>query len=198
MKQRTWYLMRHGETDLNKARCFYGSKDVSINDLGIKQARQLQRIMSDKTVTAVYTSGLKRSRETAEIVFSEQKMTALSSFDERPFGRWEGMNADEIQSSFPVEWESWLEAPFEVTPIGAEPFSSFQDRVWNMTQELLRTDGDIAIVAHLGVLRLIYQYLVNHEANFWGIDVPQGTILVLNEIDDRWEGSCLGRRNHDE
>lgn len=198
MKRRIWYLMRHGETDLNKARCFYGSEDVSINELGIKQAQKLYRLMSDKVVTAVYISELKRSRETAEIVFPEYKIKPLSSFNERPFGRWEGMNADEIQAAFPLEWSKWLEEPFEVTPIGAEPFSLFKTRVWKMTSKLLQEKGDVGIVAHLGVLRLIYQYLVDKQADFWGIDIPQGTVLVLEEIDGKWEASRLGRRSHDD
>lgn len=188
MKQRTWYLMRHGETDLNKARCFYGSKDVSINETGIRQAKQLRQIMSDKIVTEVYTSGLKRSHETAEIVFLDHEIKTLSNFDERSFGRWEGKSADEIQTAYPVEWQTWLESPFEITPIGAEPFLVFQDRVWQMTKKLLKEDGDIAIIAHLGVLRLIYQYLVDRRLDFWEIDVPQGTVLVLDERDGIWEG----------
>ena len=195
MKKRTWYLMRHGETDLNKKNCFYGSEDVSINEIGVRQAQNLHDIMSGKTVTAVYTSELKRSKETAEIVFFEKQLEALSGFNERSFGSWEGMNADEIQAVFPTEWERWLESPFKYTPNGAEEFSLFQSRVWGVTRDLLKENenSNIAIVAHLGVLRLIYQYIVDSLADFWEIVVPKGTVLVLDEINDSWGKSYLGR-----
>ena len=48
------------------------------------------------------------------------------------------------------------------------------------------------IVGHLGVLRLIYQFLVNPEADFWSIDIPQGTALLL-EDNDPWEERLIKR-----
>ena len=34
MTVKKWYLIRHGETDFNKKRFFYGKADVSINETG--------------------------------------------------------------------------------------------------------------------------------------------------------------------
>ena len=51
------------------------------------------------------------------------------------------------------------------------------------------------IVGHLGVLRLIYQYLVNTEADFWSIDIPQGTVLLLEE-NDPWEETLIKEEAH--
>ena len=107
--------------------------------------------------------------------------------NERDFGLWEGRTANEIQAAFPLVWEEWLESPFEVTPSKAEPFEKFKERVWSIVKEIRETaDPEIVIVGHLGVLRLIYQFLVNTEADFWSIDIPQGTALLL-EDNDPWE-----------
>ena len=187
-----WYLMRHGQTDYNRRRCFYGSHDVSINGQGQKDAKQLALLMQEYTVDAIYTSSLKRTQETAQLAFPDRQVQSIADFDERGFGQWEGLTADEIEAAFPEVWQAWLEAPFEVTPPEAEVFSDFQTRVWAATDRLLdSTEESIVLVAHLGVLRLIYQYLVDREAVFWNIDVPQGRVLLLEERDQTWQATLL-------
>mgnify|MGYP000962425647 CR=1 FL=1 len=187
MTVKKWYLIRHGETDFNKKRFFYGKADVSINETGKEQAAQLHQLMKGRSISRVYTSQLKRTQETAAIIFPDQNPTAYKALNERDFGLWEGRTANEIQAAFPLVWEEWLESPFEVTPSKAEPFEKFKERVWSIVQEIReRADPEIVIVGHLGVLRLIYQFLVNMEADFWSIDIPQGTALLL-EDNDPWE-----------
>ena len=187
MTVKKWYLIRHGETDFNKKRFFYGKADVSINETGKEQAALLHQLMKGKSISRVYTSQLKRTQETAAIIFPDQNPTAYKALNERDFGLWEGRTANEIQAAFPLVWEEWLESPFEVTPSKAEPFDKFKERVWSIVEEIRETaDPEIVIVGHLGVLRLIYQFLVNREADFWSIDIPQGTALLL-EDNDPWE-----------
>ena len=187
MTVKKWYLIRHGETDFNKKRFFYGKADVSINEMGKEQAALLHQLMKGKSISRVYTSQLKRTQETAAIIFPDQNPTAYKALNERDFGLWEGRTANEIQAAFPLVWEERLESPFEVTPSKAEPFEKFKERVWSIVQEIReKADPEIVIVGHLGVLRLIYQFLVNMEADFWSIDIPQGTALLL-EDNDPWE-----------
>ena len=187
MTVKKWYLIRHGETDFNKKRFFYGKADVAINETGKEQAALLHQLMKGKSISRVYTSQLKRTQETATIIFPDQNPTAYKALNERDFGLWEGRTANEIQAAFPLVWEEWLESPFEVTPSKAEPFEKFKERVWSIVKEIReRADPEIVIVGHLGVLRLIYQFLVNMEADFWSIDIPQGTALLL-EDNDPWE-----------
>ena len=191
MTVKKWYLIRHGETDFNKKRFFYGKADVSINETGKVQASQIHQLLKGRAISRIYTSQLKRTLETAAIIFPDQIPTAYKALNERDFGLWEGRTANEIQAAFPLVWEEWLESPFDVTPSKAEPFQKFKDRVQSIVEEIRETEDDeIAIVGHLGVLRLIYQFLVDPEADFWSIDIPQGTVLLL-ENKDPWEETLL-------
>lgn len=191
MTVKKWYLIRHGETDFNKKRFFYGKADVSINETGKEQASQIHQLLKGRAISRIYTSQLKRTLETAAIIFPDQIPTAYKALNERDFGLWEGRTANEIQVAFPLVWEEWLESPFDVTPSKAEPFQKFKDRVQSIVEEIRETEDDeIAIVGHLGVLRLIYQFLVDPEADFWSIDIPQGTVLLL-EDKDSWEETLL-------
>lgn len=196
MTVKKWYLIRHGETDFNKKRFFYGKADVSINETGKEQAALLHQLMKGRSISQVYTSQLKRTQETAAIIFPDHTPMAYKALNERDFGLWEGRTANEIQAAFPLVWEEWLESPFKVTPSKAEPFNKFKERVWSIVQEIRETaDSEIVIVGHLGVLRLIYQYLVNTEADFWSIDIPQGTALLL-EDNDPWEETLIKEEAH--
>ena len=191
MTVKKWYLIRHGETDFNKKRFFYGKADVSINETGKEQASKIHQLLKGRAISRIYTSQLKRTLETAAIIFPDQMPTAYKALNERDFGLWEGRTANEIQAAFPLVWEEWLESPFDVTPSKAEPFQKFKDRVQSIVEEIRETEDDeIAIVGHLGVLRLIYQFLVDPEADFWSIDIPQGTVLLL-EDKDPWEETLL-------
>lgn len=199
MTVKKWYLIRHGETDFNKKRFFYGKADVSINETGKEQASKIHQLLKGRAISRICTSQLKRTLETAAIIFPDQIPTAYKALNERDFGLWEGRTANEIQAAFPLVWEEWLESPFDVTPSKAEPFQKFKDRVQSIVEEIRETDDDeIAIVGHLGVLRLIYQFLVDPEADFWSIDIPQGTVLLL-EDKDPWEETLLtecGEQDH--
>lgn len=189
------YLMRHGETDLNKKRCFYGNLDVSINQRGREQALVLHTLMQDIPVDKVYVSSLRRSQETAQLVFPASIPIPLKNLDEKGFGLWEGLTADQIQEQFPLEWDAWLAAPFTYRPPEAEAFGEFQDRVWNEIDRLINDHPrhSLALVAHLGVLRLIYQRLVDPSAIFWDIDFPQGTVTVVENEETDVTAYLLGK-----
>lgn len=189
------YLMRHGETDLNKKRCFYGRLDVSINQTGKDQAQSLHTLMQTIPIDKVYVSSLRRSQETAQLVFPIHHPIPLKNMDEKGFGLWEGLTADQIQEQFPLEWEAWLAAPFTYRPPEAEAFGDFQDRVWTETDRLVNEHPgqSLALVAHLGVLRLIYQRLVDPSALFWDIDFPQGTVTVVEKEGTNVTAYLLGK-----
>ncbi|HEM6220700.1 TPA: histidine phosphatase family protein [Streptococcus suis] len=189
------YLMRHGETDLNKKRCFYGRLDVSINQTGKDQAQSLHTLMQTIPIDKVYVSSLRRSQETAQLVFPIHHPIPLKNMDEKGFGLWEGLTADQIQEQFPLEWEAWLAAPFTYRPPEAEAFGDFQDRVWTETDRLVNEHPrhSLALVAHLGVLRLIYQRLVDPSVLFWDIDFPQGTVTVIEKKETDVTAYLLGK-----
>ena len=63
-------LLRHGETDWNRAMRFQGRTDVPLNETGRQQARDAAQCMLDEGESwdAVVTSPLSRARETGQIV----------------------------------------------------------------------------------------------------------------------------------
>ena len=65
------YLFRHGQTDWNKYKETKYSKeahDTNLNELGREQARQNAIFLKDKGIQYVYTSNLKRAKESGQIL----------------------------------------------------------------------------------------------------------------------------------
>ncbi|MGX7025142.1 histidine phosphatase family protein [Vagococcus hydrophili] len=172
------YLIRHGETDLNKKKCFYGSLDVSINDTGKQQAQKLKVDFKEINVATIFVSDMKRAKETAEIIFPKQTKIVKANLSEKGFGKWEGLNANQIEASYPKEWQKWLDEPFDYTPPEAEKFKEFRKRVLRVYREIIQTTtGDIAIVCHLGVIRTIVSEV--KQLDFWSIHLAQDAWLEL-------------------
>lgn len=172
-------LIRHGETEYNRRHLFYGKTDISLNDTGVQQAYFLnEKLAGMRLEVPIYTSSLKRTIKTAELIFPDQKKISLNELDEKDFGLWEGLSADQINERFPEEWEKWLISPFEVTPANAEEFSDFQQRVLACLEVMLQKKQDFVIVGHLGVLRVILKDWFP-EYEFWEIALDQGNYKLI-------------------
>ena len=66
MATTTVYIVRHGETDLNRLYRFIGSTDHPLNERGIAQVETLREPMSRLEFDRIYSSPLKRTMMTAE------------------------------------------------------------------------------------------------------------------------------------
>ncbi len=58
-------LIRHGETEWNRLHRFQGRSDIPLNPKGNDQAFALALALKNETITAIYSSPLKRALETA-------------------------------------------------------------------------------------------------------------------------------------
>src|SRR2546426_603055 len=65
----TIYLVRHGQTVHNRERILQGPRlDGPLSELGLRQAQSLAGALADVGLAAVYSSPLRRARQTAEAV----------------------------------------------------------------------------------------------------------------------------------
>lgn len=102
-------LVRHGETDWNRERRFQGHADQPLNEAGREQARELAELLAGERIDAVYTSDLRRARETAEILASrlDAEVVVLRELREIDVGSWQGLSWPEIEELHPDGAERW-------------------------------------------------------------------------------------------
>ena len=115
-------LVRHGESLWNKENKFTGWTDVELSDKGIKEAIDAGKKLKEDNYNfdIVYTSVLKRSIDTANIILKEMNnnVTIKRSYklNERHYGALQGLNKDEMRKKYGEEKVHLWRRGYDITP----------------------------------------------------------------------------------
>ncbi len=158
MKSYTIHLIRHGLTDENLQGRYIGHTDVVLSEEGKKQLVQLKEDTVFPPVQALFTSPLKRCKETAAILYPENKPIEIEGFIEYNFGYFENKTAEQLEDH-PV-FPRWLAGEKGVEPPFGESNEAFGKRVCEtfekVAEGLMKTGTtETAIVTHGGVIMAI-------------------------------------------
>lgn len=126
-RQRMIYVVRHGQTDLNKAGRLQGRTGLPLNELGIEQANKLRGKLKDIDFDYVFSSPQLRAIQTAEIV-SGQRAVVDARLDVFDVGEADGLRRGEVKFAGP--------APDANVYKGVESTDSFVQRIFSFMQEL--------------------------------------------------------------
>src|SRR5690349_3471380 len=88
------HLIRHGHTDALDTRLCGRAADVGLSSTGTAQAAEAGIALATAPIAAVYTSPLRRARETADAIARHHRLTPqpLAALQEIDFGRWAGLS----------------------------------------------------------------------------------------------------------
>ena len=116
-------LLRHGESQWNLENRFTGWKDVSLTSTGVQEAtfcgEQLLRI--NVAINSIYTSLLKRSTETTDILadiikFPKENIQYDWRLNERHYGALQGLNKSETAEKFGDEQVLQWRRSYDIPP----------------------------------------------------------------------------------
>ncbi|NDV19951.1 histidine phosphatase family protein [Pseudodesulfovibrio sp. JC047] len=95
----TYFCMRHGLTDWNKASRIQGIQDTSLNDEGREMARKWAKTLAQGNFECIVTSSLDRAKETAAIINETLKVPMFedSRLGEQDWGDWTGLDNTDLQ-----------------------------------------------------------------------------------------------------
>lgn len=155
-------VIRHGETDLNRAGSFQGQIDVPLNERGREQALRLADRLAGEHFDVVYTSDLQRTRQTAQPLAERLALTInpVLGLREQHFGELEGMTLRAVQENLPHLWETWLLHRADYALPGGESVRQFSQRTVSTVFSLARRHPGqrLLVVAHGGVLDMLYRH----------------------------------------
>jgi broad specificity phosphatase PhoE len=167
------YLVRHGETDWNKVGRFQGWTDIPLNELGIKQAENLQDYFKNIPLEAVFSSDSIRAIETAKLITKNQ--SSLKNIQDQRLreifcGAWEGLTHQEIEQSGD-NLEGYFLDPINNPPRDGETIEQLSKRIENFFADIFsNNDFDnkkILIVSHGGTIRAIISMLLKNTAELY-------------------------------
>ncbi len=180
------YLVRHGQTDMNKEKLYYGWTDCPINDVGRKQAETLHQYFKNIHCHKVITSDLKRSIETAEIITKGQKVVLekRQAFRELNFGLWEGKHYKVLQKEYPDAFEQWGRDWKSFCMPEGEAFFTFYERIRKELENVIQQtpeDNTVLLVTHNGVMSAMLCVLTGAGYDgFWRFFLEQETYSLVS------------------
>ena len=154
----TLLLARHGQSDWNAERRWQGHADRPLTERGRAQAGALAERLADIDLDAVYSSDLRRTRDTATVVADAQGLEVREDprLREVDVGSWSGLTRDEARVSFPDAYERWKNGEQGWTD--GETYEGMTERVLEAVWDIARRHdgGRVLIVSHGGPIRAIH------------------------------------------
>ncbi len=191
------YLVRHGENRANVTKEFSSRLvDYSLNAKGIEQARQTATYFQPKEIHEIYTSPLKRARETAEIIAAglELPVNVMENFREIQVGAMELEPTPENWAFHNRVFRGWLTGQPDLGFPDGENYHGLWGRMRTGVEQIVagKQRGNFIIVGHGGIFTATLPSLCP------GVDMPRLMLTPFNNCAvtqirlDRRNGSLRG------
>lgn len=174
-------LVRHGQTEMNASRTYYGRLDPPLNNIGIEQIKRTRDTLSSLSkYDKIYSSTLLRAKETANICnYLDLPIIYSDKLVELDFGIFEGLKYDEIAEKYPSEvkkaTEEWKTYNYQT----GESLFEMYDRVVDFLKALDYTKDNL-IIAHWGPLNCILSHFLSNKLDaYWKYKFENGGIVIL-------------------
>ena len=199
-------LVRHGETDWNKAGRFQGQIDIPLNDNGRSQAAAARDFLKTVRIDRAWSSTLSRPTETASIILQEHPDVPLAQIDglvEIGHGLWEGKLESEIRDDWSELLDTWKQTPETVQMPEGETIQDVWARSvssWTTIAASLQPEETALVVAHDAVNKTILCNLLGlTPADIWSVKQGNGGVTVVDIASDRGQPdvvTCLNLTSH--
>jgi uncharacterized phosphatase len=174
----TLCLVRHGETDWNRARRYQGWSDIPLNATGLAQAELVAEVLGDEHWDAIVSSPLSRAMQTADAISRTTGISKIiedADLRERGYGEAEGLTLEEREAKWAGQEWPGLEA-LEV--MGARAMDAL-DRI------VAALPGKrVIVVCHGGLINAVLARISNGEIGT-GITLIQNTARTTIIRDNR-------------
>ncbi|MDO5399573.1 MAG: histidine phosphatase family protein [Eubacteriales bacterium] len=172
------YLLRHGLTAYNEEKRYQGRTDVPLSPRGLAQLRR-----ADISPERVYVTGLRRTAQTAAVLFPEAEQVVERDLGEMDFGIFEGKNYLEMEHD--PAYRAWVDANCETVCPGGEGKQGFSRRVCaafaRLVEENLAAGTEIlAIVAHGGTQMAVMEAYGLPRRDYYSWRAPNAGGFVLD------------------
>jgi broad specificity phosphatase PhoE len=157
------YLARHGQTKWNLLHRIQGQTNTALSPLGLQQAQYLLLALKDQPISAIYTSGLDRTKLTARPLADhlDLSLQATDLLNEMAFGVMEGKCLSDLTLEDKGLWNWWEEDPVQRRIPGGENYLDLHRRAAFFLEDLRNTGGAILVVGHLRINQMLLGLLLN-------------------------------------
>jgi len=160
------YIIRHGETDLNKKGIVQGrGVNSPLNETGLKQASAFYEAYRQERFDRVYTSTMLRTHQTVEqFIRKGIPWTQLAGLDEISWGIYEGLEQDgRIMAGFTEITSGWCHGKLDTCVEGGETPLQLVERQKEAMDHIVSATEErkVLICMHGRAMRTLLCYLTN-------------------------------------
>lgn len=184
------YLLRHGETAMNRQHLLQGQSNIPLNENGLREAEEARKMVGEKgfKFDLCYSSPLIRALKTGEIVSGLPKGRIILEprIIEMNFGVLEGKPF----SLFDGGPGSISDPAHYNVPEGGENFTDVAARTGSFVDELLikRPADNILVASHGAAIRSILLHLGMIDLDgFWRFRIGNCAIIILEDAGGHYE-----------
>jgi len=193
-------LLRHASVERSPG-ILFGTDDVPLNDVGLRQAMAWQSVFAASPPAAVFVSPLQRAVQTARLAVADQSDSVLvrEALREIHLGTWEGLDREKIERRSPGAWEERGRNFAGFRPEGGESFQDVLDRALPVFREMAARaeaeSGPVLAVTHAGVIRVLLCHVLGMPLNnLFRLHQDWAGLSILEPAADRWRVRCLNAR----
>lgn len=164
--QKTLYIVRHGQTDLNKQGIVQGrGRNTDLNDEGRHQAKLFHKAYKNVSFDKIYISELKRTQQSIQPFIDDGiPFEKLSGLDELAWGVLEGQpSTPENKAAFMKLMRDWLDGKLDSKFEGGESPNEVKARQLEALKVIMSRPEEktVLICMHGRALRLFLCILQN-------------------------------------
>lgn len=193
------FLLRHGETEWNRARRVMGRRPVPLCDAGREQLGRLAPYLRGLGIAEIWTSPMVRARQTAEIAAAALGGVAIredEGLSEVDYADWEGRGFPELLAD--PAYHAFHEDPLgSRVPGGGETLLEVRERVFAAAARALAgtRGGHPLVVSHGDPLRLVLAACMAIEPiEFRRLRVDNGSLSAVDLTGDWSEAKFVNMR----
>lgn len=178
-------LVRHGETRWNQENRVLGHTEIELNEKGRKQAERLALTLKDETLAAIYSSPLRRARETAGEIAHFHGLEVVTDDDlkEVDAGELDGLTYKEMIERYGDFLKEWIKNDPSLKMPGGESMAELQQRAWPVVERIVRDhpDGVVILVSHsFAILSIICRAIGLNLSHFRRLRLSVASISIIN------------------
>ena len=187
----TLILVRHGESEWNRAGRIQGQINSPLTDLGINQAKAIREYLSGILLNQqleIYTSPLDRALQTAEIIaqgieYPSSKIIIEERLNDFNLGEISGtFGWDKVAEIFPEQAQLRLQDPMRFHPSGGESGAEFEARLRSLLEDLM-DDGTLKLMVSHGIVNKFIRGILKNLSGKEMVELgeSQNTIYRLEQ-----------------
>ena len=190
MKHLKLYFLRHGETVASQSGTYCGALDIDLTPEGYQMAEDFATAYQDISWSAVYTSSLKRTQQTAKPICDKigLDIQVKEGLREIYYGKWEGQTPTFVNEQYHDDYVRWLADPGWNSPTGGEKGMDIARRSSEVLEEIEQkyTEGNVLVVSHKATIRIMLCFLLGIDLGRFRdrISIPVASVSIV-EIGER-------------